>query len=229
VEVWLHTHTHFDLGTRWRWVVSFTPGHFTPRERAPSTHWIGGWVGPGAVLDMVLERKIPSFCQELNPSHLIIQPIGSHYANWALPAPPPPHHHHHDGNKFMGLVSYKVCGLLLESLMICGRILDLPYQWLIGTVLKVTFGIVVPCRSWYSDSPLGILLSRFTFRFISKITCHWVVTYITNLLRCPACLEKKWKFSETVSQLLINFKKACGLTRREVLYNILLNFMYQWD
>jgi hypothetical protein len=21
------------------------PGHFTPRERAPSTHWIGGWVG----------------------------------------------------------------------------------------------------------------------------------------------------------------------------------------
>jgi len=20
------------------------PGHFTPRERVPSTHWIGGWV-----------------------------------------------------------------------------------------------------------------------------------------------------------------------------------------
>jgi hypothetical protein len=22
------------------------PGRFTPRERAPGTHWIGGWVGP---------------------------------------------------------------------------------------------------------------------------------------------------------------------------------------
>jgi hypothetical protein len=26
----------FDLGIRWRWVVSFTPG-----EKAPGTHWIG--------------------------------------------------------------------------------------------------------------------------------------------------------------------------------------------
>jgi hypothetical protein len=26
-------------------------GKFTPRERAPGTHWIGGWVGPRAVVD----------------------------------------------------------------------------------------------------------------------------------------------------------------------------------
>jgi hypothetical protein len=38
---------------------SSRPGHFTPRERAPGTNWIGGWVGPGAVLDVV-KRKIPS-------------------------------------------------------------------------------------------------------------------------------------------------------------------------
>jgi hypothetical protein len=25
-------------------------GRFTPRERAPGTHWIGGWVGPRADL-----------------------------------------------------------------------------------------------------------------------------------------------------------------------------------
>jgi hypothetical protein len=30
------------------------PGRFTPRQRAPRTHWIGGWVGPRAVLDAVL-------------------------------------------------------------------------------------------------------------------------------------------------------------------------------
>jgi len=27
---------------------------FTPRERAPGTHWIGGWVGPRAILDVVI-------------------------------------------------------------------------------------------------------------------------------------------------------------------------------
>jgi hypothetical protein len=26
------------------------PGRFTPRERVPGTHWIGGWLGPRAVL-----------------------------------------------------------------------------------------------------------------------------------------------------------------------------------
>jgi len=29
------------------------PGRFTPRERAPSIQWIGGWVGPRAVLEAV--------------------------------------------------------------------------------------------------------------------------------------------------------------------------------
>jgi len=32
------------------WLTS-RPGRFTPRERAFGTHWIGGWVGPRAVLD----------------------------------------------------------------------------------------------------------------------------------------------------------------------------------
>jgi hypothetical protein len=34
------------------------PGRFTPGERAAVTHWIGGWVGPGVVLDAVENRKI---------------------------------------------------------------------------------------------------------------------------------------------------------------------------
>jgi len=43
------------------------PGRLTPREKAPGTHWIGGWVGPRAVLDAVVKRKIPSPRRELNP------------------------------------------------------------------------------------------------------------------------------------------------------------------
>jgi hypothetical protein len=36
------------------------PSRFTRKERARGTHWIGGWVGPRAVLDAVVKRKIPS-------------------------------------------------------------------------------------------------------------------------------------------------------------------------
>jgi hypothetical protein len=40
---------------------------FTPRERAPVTHLIGGWVGLKAGLDAVLRRKIPSSYRDSNP------------------------------------------------------------------------------------------------------------------------------------------------------------------
>jgi hypothetical protein len=43
------------------------PGCFNPREKACSTHWIGGWVVSRAGLDMVVKRKIRSPCQDLNP------------------------------------------------------------------------------------------------------------------------------------------------------------------
>jgi hypothetical protein len=38
------------------WSASL-PDHFTPRERAPITNWIGGWMGPRASLDKVVKRK----------------------------------------------------------------------------------------------------------------------------------------------------------------------------
>jgi hypothetical protein len=36
--------------------------------------------------------------------------------------------------------------------------------------------------------------------------------------------RKKWMYNETVHQLFIDFKKACDSVRREVLYNILIEF-----
>jgi hypothetical protein len=33
------------------------PGRFTPGEKAPGTHWIGGWVDPRADLDGLKKRK----------------------------------------------------------------------------------------------------------------------------------------------------------------------------
>jgi hypothetical protein len=53
------------LGTRWRWVVSFTPPPL--RERAPDTHCIGGWEGPRAGMDAVVKRNIPSPYRKSSP------------------------------------------------------------------------------------------------------------------------------------------------------------------
>jgi len=76
LEEWRYSSTHsltsaLDGG---EWSVS-RPGHFTLRERAPGTHWIRGRVGPTAVLDMVVKRKIPNPRWELNPRTLIVQPV----------------------------------------------------------------------------------------------------------------------------------------------------------
>jgi hypothetical protein len=62
---------HFlHLGTSWRWVVSFTPQPLYPRERAPVTHWIGGWVDPRAGVDGFEKRKL------LPPPGLELRPLG---------------------------------------------------------------------------------------------------------------------------------------------------------
>jgi hypothetical protein len=57
-----------NLGTRWGWVISIMPRpRFTPGERTPGTHWIGGWVGPRAGLDAEARRKILCPCRGSNP------------------------------------------------------------------------------------------------------------------------------------------------------------------
>jgi hypothetical protein len=47
---WRYNYSIFNLGTRWRWVVSFTLDRFIPGE-SPDTHWIGSWLGPRRGLD----------------------------------------------------------------------------------------------------------------------------------------------------------------------------------
>jgi hypothetical protein len=79
---WRYSSTHpltsaLDGG---EWSAS-RPGRFTSRERAPDTHWVGGWVGPGAVLDAVVKRKILSPLRESNPRTAIVQPVSQHYTD----------------------------------------------------------------------------------------------------------------------------------------------------
>jgi hypothetical protein len=74
---WRYSSTHslnsaLDGGER----SASRPDRFTPRERAPGTHWIGGWVGSRAILDAVVKRKIPSPRRESSPRTPIVQPVG---------------------------------------------------------------------------------------------------------------------------------------------------------
>jgi hypothetical protein len=56
VDVQIHVFLTLALvGGEWS---ASRPSSFTPEERAPSTHWIGGWVGPRTGLDNVEGRKI---------------------------------------------------------------------------------------------------------------------------------------------------------------------------
>jgi hypothetical protein len=58
-ERYSSTHSLTSALDAGEWSAS-RPGRFTAGERAPGTHWIGGWVGPRAVLDTTVKRKIPS-------------------------------------------------------------------------------------------------------------------------------------------------------------------------
>jgi hypothetical protein len=49
------------------------PSRFTPKERAPGTHWIGGWVGHSAGGDEKNSQPLPG----LEPP--IIQPVAQRY------------------------------------------------------------------------------------------------------------------------------------------------------
>jgi len=53
----MHSLTSALYGGEWS---ASRPGRFTPRERAPFTCWIGGWVGPRAGLDAVARKKFPA-------------------------------------------------------------------------------------------------------------------------------------------------------------------------
>jgi hypothetical protein len=68
VDVQIHIFLTLAL-TGGEWSAS-CPGRFTPRERASSTHWIGGWVDPRAGLDDMEKRKF------LTLQGLKLRPLG---------------------------------------------------------------------------------------------------------------------------------------------------------
>ena len=77
--------------------------------------------------------------------------------------------------------------------------------------------------------PSNILLSRLT-PYAHEITgdhqCGFQCNRLTtdHIFCIHQILEKKWEYIEAVHQLSIDFKKAYDSIRKEVLYNILIEF-----
>jgi hypothetical protein len=76
---------------------------------------------------------------------------------------------------------------------------------------------------------ISILLSRLSPYIDEIIWVHqcgfWHNRSAADQIFCiPQILEKKWKYNETVHELFIDFKKAHYLSKREVLYSILIEF-----
>jgi hypothetical protein len=65
-------------------VVSFTSLPLYPGERAPGTHWIGGWVGHRNGLYDMEKRKFLTL-PGLDSDLLVVQPVASRYTNYAIP------------------------------------------------------------------------------------------------------------------------------------------------
>jgi hypothetical protein len=79
VEVWLHAFltSALDGGK----LSASRSGRFTPRERAPDTHWIGDWVDPQSPSGRGGEEKNSQPCWESNPRTPLIQPVAQHYTD----------------------------------------------------------------------------------------------------------------------------------------------------
>jgi sorting nexin-29 len=87
----------------------------------------------------------------------------------------------------------------------------------------------------------GISLLSTSYKILSNILLARLTPYVDEIIRdhCGVqcnrstsdqifyiwqILEKKWEYNGTVHQLFIDFKKAYNSVRREVLYNILIEF-----
>jgi sorting nexin-29 len=115
---------------------------------------------------------------------------------------------------------------------------ELPQQWKESIIIPIhKKGDKTNCNNYRRISLLStaykilsnILLARLT-PYVNEVTgdhqCgfHCNRSTTDQIFYIWQILEKKWKYNGTVHQLFIDFKKAYDSVKREVLYNILLEF-----
>jgi hypothetical protein len=115
---------------------------------------------------------------------------------------------------------------------------ELPGQWKESIIVPIDKkGDKSDCNNYR-----GISLLSTSYTILSNILPSKLSPYIDEIIGAHQCefrrnrsttdqifcirqiLEKKWEYNETVHQLFIDFKKAYDSVRREVLYNIFIEF-----
>jgi hypothetical protein len=114
----------------------------------------------------------------------------------------------------------------------------LPDQWKESIIVPIhKKGGKIDCNNY-----CGISLLSTSYKILSDSLLSRLVSYLDVIIGDHQCgfrcnrsatdqifcirqiLEKKWEYNETVHQLFIDFKKSYDPVRREVLYNILIEF-----
>jgi len=116
---------------------------------------------------------------------------------------------------------------------------ELPDEWKESIILPIHKKVdKTDCNNYRCISLLPT-----TYKVLSKILLSRLIPYAEEVIGDHQCgfrrnrsttdhifcirqiLEKKWEHKEAVHQLFIDFKKAYDSVRREVLYNILIEFV----
>jgi hypothetical protein len=115
---------------------------------------------------------------------------------------------------------------------------ELPQQWKESNIIPIhKKGDKSDCNNYRGISLLptaykilsNILLARLA-PDVNEVTADHQCGFRRNrsttdqIFNIRQILEKKWKYNGTVHQLFIDFKKAYDSVKREVLYNILVEF-----
>jgi len=114
----------------------------------------------------------------------------------------------------------------------------LPEEWKESIIVPIyKKGDKTDCNNYR-----GISLLPATFKILSNIQLLRLIPYAKEVIGDNQCgfrrnwsntdhifcirqiLEKKWEYNEAVHQVFIDFKKTYDSVRREVLYNILIEF-----
>ena len=131
-----------------------------------------------------------------------------------------------------------ICCAIHELIISIWNKEELPEEWKESIILPIyKKGDKTDCNNYR-----GISLLSTTYKILSNILLSRLIPYAEEVIGDHECgfrrnkatsnhifcirqiLEKEWEYNEAVHQLFIDFKKSYDSVRREVLYNILIEF-----